>query len=209
MIALYHLFSGISPTKLAGIEPILEKLGIDSIPKTNQAILVGTSQGPASTVKKPDGTKISTIWGEMAWQLGGTISTGDKWYGEGGVFWVQKSNEITENTTDFTFKTELSGLRIPVMVGYHLLGKETGMAGLRAFGGASVFILTSVSAEGLTKDDFTSPTYGVFLGAGIDIAMFFVDLKYEWSLSDVVSISSIDVGQSRTFYINGGIRLSL
>jgi hypothetical protein len=95
------------------------------------------------------------------------------------------------------------------MVGYHLLGKETGMTGLRAFGGASVFILTSVSAEGLTKDDFTSPTYGVFLGAGIDIAMFFVDLKYEWSLSDVVSISSIDVGQSRTFYINGGIRLSL
>ena len=156
--------------------------------------------------KNPESGEASA---QLAWQLGGTISTGDKWYGEGGVFWVQKSNEITENTTDFTFKTELSGLRIPVMVGYHLLGKETGMAGLRAFGGASVFILTSVSAEGLTKDDFTSPTYGVFLGAGIDIAMFFVDLKYEWSLSDVVSISSIDVGQSRTFYINGGIRLSL
>ena len=156
--------------------------------------------------KNPESGEASA---QLAWQLGGTISTGDKWYGEGGVFWVQKSNEITENTTDFTFKTELSGLRIPVMVGYHLLGKETGMAGLRAFGGASVFILTSVSAEGLTKDDFTSPTYGVFLGAGIDISMFFVDLKYEWSLSDVVSISSIDVGQSRTFYINGGIRLSL
>ena len=145
----------------------------------------------------------------MAWQLGGTISFGDQFYGEGGIFWVKKSNEITENTTDFTFKTDLSGIRIPVMVGYHLLGKEAGIAGLRIFGGASAFILTSVEAEGLTKDDFTSPTYGVFLGAGVDIAIFFVDLKYEWSLSDVSKISTVDVGQTRSLFINGGIRVSL
>ena len=145
----------------------------------------------------------------LAWQLGGTVSYGEKFYGEGGAFWVQKSNEISENSTDAKFKTDLSGIRIPVLVGYHLLGKETGLVGLRAFGGGSVFILTSVSAEGLSKDDFTSPAYGVFAGAGLDVAIFFLDLKYEWSLSDVVSISSFDIGKTRSLFINTGIRISL
>ena len=93
-------------------------------------------------------------------------------YGEGGVFYDNKSNEIKENTTDVTFKTELSGLRIPVMIGYHVFGEETGVFGLRAFGGGSAFILTSVSAEGLNKDDFTSPAYGVFLGFGFWPCLF-------------------------------------
>ncbi len=29
----------------------------------------------------------------IGWQLGGTISFGDKLYGEGGIFWTYKSNE--------------------------------------------------------------------------------------------------------------------
>ena len=36
----------------------------------------------------------------LAWQLGGTVSFGDKLYGEAGIFWVKKSNEISENSTD-------------------------------------------------------------------------------------------------------------
>lgn len=150
-----------------------------------------------------------TTSARVGWQFGGTVSYGDKFYGEGGIFWSYKSNEIEQITNNQTFKTSISGLRFPVMVGYHLLGKETGIVGLRAFGGGSLFLITSVDAEGLTKDDFTSPTYGVFLGAGVDISMFFLDFKYEWSLSDVSSITSFDVGKSRTFFINGGVRISI
>ncbi|MCU0344268.1 MAG: PorT family protein [Ignavibacteriaceae bacterium] len=146
---------------------------------------------------------------KVGWQLGGTVSFGEKLYGEGGIFWTYKSNEISANDTNFVFSTSQSGVRIPVMVGYHLLGKETDIIGLRAFGGGSMTILSNVDAEGLTKDDFTSPTYGVFLGAGVDLSMFFLDLKYEWSLSDVSSLTSFDVGKSRTFFINGGVRISI
>ena len=150
-----------------------------------------------------------TTSARVGWQFGGTISYGDKLYGEGGIFWSYKSNEFSATDTNFTFNTDISGIRIPVMVGYHLLGKETGLVGLRAFGGASLFLITSVDAEGLTKDDFTSPTYGVFLGAGLDISLFFLDLKYEWSLSDVSSVTSFDVGKSTSFFINGGVRISI
>ena len=151
----------------------------------------------------------ATSSAQLGWQLGGTVSFGDKLYGEGGIFWVYKANDISENDTNITLSTSLSGVRIPVMVGYHLLGSESSLIGLRAFVGASMTIISNVDAEDLSKDAFTSPTYGVFIGAGVDFTMFFIDLKYEWSLSNVSSVSSFDVGKSRTFFINAGVRLSL
>lgn len=147
---------------------------------------------------------------DVGWQIGGTISTGQKLYFEGGLFWVNKSTEFKENSTDNTFSTEFSGLRVPVMVGYHLLGEEGSIFGLRGFGGASAFILTSQKNPfDIPKDDFTSLSWGVFLGAGVDISMFFVDVKYEWSLSDVSSVTDFDLGKSKTLFINGGVRISL
>jgi hypothetical protein len=146
---------------------------------------------------------------KVGWQLGGTISIGDNVYGEGGIFWTYKSNEFTQDATDNKFSTELSGIRIPAMIGLHLLGKESAAFGLRAFGGTSVFIITKVNALDLTKDDFNTASWGVFLGAGLDISMFFVDLSYEWSLTDVSSITSFNVGKSKSLFVNAGIRLCL
>ena len=146
----------------------------------------------------------------VGWQLGGTVSTGEKLYFEGGLFWVYKSTEFKETSTNNTYSNEFGGIRVPVMVGYHLLGKEGAILGLRGFGGASAFILTTQKNPfDIPKDDFTSVSWGVFLGAGVDISMFFVDVKYEWSLSNVSSVTSFDVGKSKTLFVNGGVRISL
>lgn len=69
MIALYHLFSGVSATRLVGVEQILEQSEVESIPKANRAVLVGVALNPAQASKKHDGTSVRTFWGEMAWQL--------------------------------------------------------------------------------------------------------------------------------------------
>ena len=39
--------------------------------KANRAVLVGTALSPGQIDTKPDGTAVRTLWGEMAWQLGG------------------------------------------------------------------------------------------------------------------------------------------
>jgi hypothetical protein len=39
--------------------------------------------------------------------------------------------------------------------------------------------------------------------------MFSVDLAYEWSLTDVLSVASFDVGKSKSLFINAGIKLNL
>jgi len=71
MLALYHLFSGEPVTALAGMEEVQAESGYSRPPKVNRAVLVGTRIAPSEVHKKPDGTKVHTLWGELAWQLGG------------------------------------------------------------------------------------------------------------------------------------------
>jgi predicted AAA+ superfamily ATPase len=71
MLALYHLFSGIPPLELLGIDVIMQEAGERSLPTAKRVVLVGNRISPGNPVKKPDGTVIRTLWGEIAWQLGG------------------------------------------------------------------------------------------------------------------------------------------
>ncbi|MGK5094699.1 Swt1 family HEPN domain-containing protein [Deltaproteobacteria bacterium TL4] len=70
MLALYHLFSGITTADVSDVESILNEMSIDSIPAVNRCVLVGTSLAPGQSRKHADGTETRTFWGEMAWQLG-------------------------------------------------------------------------------------------------------------------------------------------
>ncbi|HUW40193.1 MAG TPA: Swt1 family HEPN domain-containing protein [Rectinemataceae bacterium] len=72
MLALYHLFSGIKPTELIGIEEIMKEAGAQALPTANRVVLVGNRISPGNPVTKSDGTVVRTLWGELAWQLGGT-----------------------------------------------------------------------------------------------------------------------------------------
>lgn len=74
MLALYHLFSGIPtrefPQELQELveksgKPLLDKLGV------RRVALVGTYLQAGSPSIKEGGTEVCTLWGELAWQLGG------------------------------------------------------------------------------------------------------------------------------------------
>lgn len=72
MLALYHLFSGANPAELAGIDTVLAEAGVTKLPAVKRVVLVGNKISPGNPVTKPDGTVVRTLWGELAWQLGGT-----------------------------------------------------------------------------------------------------------------------------------------
>ena len=71
MLALYHLFSGYAPSELAGVDTVLAEAGVKTLPKATRVVLVGNKISPGNPVKKSDGTMVRTLWGELAWQLGG------------------------------------------------------------------------------------------------------------------------------------------
>jgi predicted AAA+ superfamily ATPase len=71
MLALYHLFSGSAPTGLAGIDTVMQEAGAKKLPTAKRVVLVGNKISPGNPSTKPDGTVVRTLWGELAWQLGG------------------------------------------------------------------------------------------------------------------------------------------
>jgi Outer membrane protein beta-barrel domain len=146
---------------------------------------------------------------QPGWQIGGSVAIGRKFFVEPGVFYMQKSTKFTTISTPVTESNyNISGIRIPVTIGYNLIGNVVGAFNIRVLGGGSVNIITSVNQG--EKSDYTSPTWGVFAGAGVDFLFLFVDLKYEWSLTTVSSsVTNVNIGESRSFFINVGARIPL
>jgi predicted AAA+ superfamily ATPase len=72
MLALYHLLSGTPAGELLGVDEVLKAAGTTALPgKVKRVILVGNKLSPGNPVVKADGTVVHTLWGELAWQLGG------------------------------------------------------------------------------------------------------------------------------------------
>lgn len=71
LLAVMHLvrFPG-AATDLEGIAPLLDKAGLSEVPKARLAVIDGTNLSPAKA-RKYDGQEVRTLWGELAWQLGG------------------------------------------------------------------------------------------------------------------------------------------
>ena len=72
MLALYHMVRGKTSLEyIPSLKPVLDKAGLTELPKANVAVLVGTALDPTRK-KNPanlPGYTVSTIWGEMAYQL--------------------------------------------------------------------------------------------------------------------------------------------
>ncbi|WP_019561364.1 ATP-binding protein [Caldimonas manganoxidans] len=71
MLAVYHLAKGEAPpSDLPGISAILDAAGIMELPRARIAVLDGIKASPNQPVKR-EGQTIRTLWGDLAWQLGG------------------------------------------------------------------------------------------------------------------------------------------
>jgi uncharacterized protein len=71
MLAVYHLATSRVPaSQLSGISPILDAAGITELPRAKTIVLDGTRFSAGQPKTSADTTR-RTLWGELAWQLGG------------------------------------------------------------------------------------------------------------------------------------------
>lgn len=71
-IAVFHLTSGVAVELMPGVAELCEAAGVQGIPaRVNRAVIVGNDLSVLGETKA-DGTEIRTMWGELAYQLGGT-----------------------------------------------------------------------------------------------------------------------------------------
>jgi hypothetical protein len=72
MIALFHLCSGAALDRFPQeVQDLVAAAGVKALPPVRRAVLVGTRMSPGQPDVKDDGTAVRTMWGELAWQLGG------------------------------------------------------------------------------------------------------------------------------------------
>ena len=71
MLAVYHLASRTCALKeLAGVSPLLDQAKLMDVPKARVAVLDGNAHAPGQAWMH-GGVGVRTLWGELAWQLGG------------------------------------------------------------------------------------------------------------------------------------------
>ncbi|MFQ5401743.1 MAG: DUF499 domain-containing protein [Anaerolineae bacterium] len=71
MLALYHLAGpNFNLSDFPGGDRLAEQIGNVDLPEANRAVLVGTALDP-SKPRDYEGTAVHTLWGELAYQLGG------------------------------------------------------------------------------------------------------------------------------------------
>ena len=70
MLALYHLFSGIPPTSLSGVDELMAEARVDGLPEVKRVVLVGNKISPARPDRKPDGSVVRTLWGRACLATG-------------------------------------------------------------------------------------------------------------------------------------------
>ena len=155
---------------------------------------------------------------------GASALMGGKFYVEPGLFYVRKIVHYTTFLFYPLFETanssqlfqtgptskkttyHLSGIQIPLAVGYHIIGGQsaTNLIGLSVFTGASAFVLRTTDQTTYLK----KTQWSMFAGAGVDVACLFLDAKYEWSLSDLEKENEgLHLGRSKSVYLNLGVRI--
>lgn len=71
LLAVYHLATRKCPlADLPGIPTLVEKAGLMDVPQARVAVIDGTARAPGQPWKHGR-TPVKTLWGELAWQLGG------------------------------------------------------------------------------------------------------------------------------------------
>ena len=154
-----------------------------------------------------NGHNLTDVKANGGYHFGGGLLFGDKFYVEPGIQFGKKSSTITMSTTEFDFDQNF--VRIPVYAGYHLLGHESGALALRVFGGPAVTIPGSIKKgdDQISKDDINNALWGIDAGVGLDILFLFVEVNYEYSMSDHFVDGVAAEGKHNAVYLNAGIHL--
>lgn len=120
-------------------------------------------------------------------QFGAFARFGDKLYLQPELMFVSKGGTIQTDLNKSSVK--LNTMQIPIMVGYRLLNLK--VVNLRVMGGPALsFIInkeiTIKEGEQFIKDtNIKDAIWSLQLGAGVDVLMFTLDVRYEWGLNNL------------------------
>jgi len=161
----------------------------------------------SSLTKDFDGDDFEDKWG---FQFGVDLQIGNRLYFQPGILWESATNELKQEIQDDNNEFTINRIRIPVMAGYKLFGETTNrLLDIRVFTGPNIAFVVDkdLGDDPLFQDnDFKDSAWGWNLGMGVDLAFIFVDVGYQFGLSEVFENASKDI-RNNLFYANAGLRI--
>ena len=150
-------------------------------------------------------------------QLGVGLMFGNQLYFNPQIsyFWRSTQYSFTGNNAPLKTDQKLSGVSIPLLVGFKLIDADNDpFVNFRVFGGPSMLFLTKTSFSNSAYNEnvnWNKTQWGAQLGAGLDINIFFLDVAYEFGFTEAnkpIDGSNIKDVKNNTFFINAGVRLN-
>ncbi|MCF8239340.1 MAG: PorT family protein [Saprospiraceae bacterium] len=153
---------------------------------------------------------------EMGFSFGVDLLFGDRMYLQPGVHYETTKNSLHPDAGGSS-TLKVSKVRIPLLVGFKLFDTSSdNLINVRAFTGPNMSLVTSTddgdSPLAIRSEDLKTATFGWNAGVGVDFLLFFVDLNYQFGLSDFFddnNIQGIEGQNSKNniFYLNAGLKL--
>lgn len=178
-------------------------------------ISVATAQAQASlrpyvgvnSSKLTENLDTAIFKSQIGFQFGVDLQIGKKFYVQPGIQLEFRQNKIDPRVEDDQ-KLNRSMLRIPVVVGYSF-GEVDGDFAFRVFTGpnAAINLSSKTDDDPIIEDgDIKSAVFGWNAGLGVDFSIIFIDLGYEFGLSEV--FDNVDGAvRNNLFYGNAGLRI--
>jgi len=147
---------------------------------------------------------------EAGFQFGVDLQIGNQFYIQPGILWESANNQLRDMINGNNNSFQVNRIRVPLMFGYKLIGPQVGgLVDARIFTGPNAsFVIDKDLKENslISKGDFQNAVYGWNIGAGFDVAIFFIDFGYSFGLSEVFEGMASDA-RNNLFYANVGLRI--
>ncbi len=173
---------------------------------------VGVNVAKLTTDFKSDFADIKSS-SKTGFQFGAFARIGDKFYLQPEILWSVKGGivEFTQDLIGTTkYDTKLTAIDVPILVGYKLV-KLPVAGNIRVFGGPIATFITSskASLDGISLpelENYKSTIWSLGVGAGVDILMFTLDVRYEFGLSNASDATDV-TQKSNVFNVSLGWKI--
>ncbi len=142
-------------------------------------------------------------------QFGGSVAIGKKFYVEPGVFIWAINQEISfDSIQGSSYGHRVGGWRFPLHIGYSIIKQSNDFLNLRVFTGVVYNYLNTINSDlpNVTLDNYNKSQWGINAGLGFSIWFVFIDLGYEWGLTEIFRDHNAKYQQ---FWGNLGIRIRI
>lgn len=152
----------------------------------------------------------SELRGRTGFTAGFDLRFGEEFFFKPGLYYVLYANRYQRyETEDFDVvisdkNLRRQGLRLPVHIGFDFIKDER--LGIRVFGGpnGTFFFSADDPEEVVNAFDYKNVVWGLSAGAGVDLAIFTLELEYEFGLSDMLN-SEIQTAKNNALFIRAGL----